>query len=321
MLILRRMGSGTFLLLATALAALNIDPASAQVSGLNYFDWDETERTYILRIPDDYIATGEYPLVVVLHGGGGSADAIEDCTGFTGLAEREGFLVVYPNGTGRFPRRLLTWNSGYIDVWASENDVDDSGFLAALVERLSEIFSIDPDMVFITGISNGAMMAYRAAAEHPDLFAAVGAVAGSIGGSPREGEDAWVIPEPALPLSAVIFHGLLDTHVRYDGGPTGTWVPDQQDRIDMSVAEAVDFFVSLNWCDPVPAIETLGSGTVTRETWSGGDRGTEVVLYTISDAGHSWPGGTRWLSGDPPTSEISATELSWEFFSTHPRRF
>jgi polyhydroxybutyrate depolymerase len=291
---------------------------SQAASGLQYFTHDGLERSYILRVPDSYIATESHALVLVLHGGGGNAVSMEESTGFTELASREGFIVVYPNGTGRFPRRLLTWNSGYIELWASENDVDDSGFLAALTERLSEVYSIDRSMIFVTGMSNGAMMAYRAAAEHPDVFSAVGAVAGAIGGRPHADSPEWVIPEPSSPVSAVIFHGTLDSHVRYDGGETGTWIQGQQGRIDMSVAEAVQFFVDADWCDPVPAIETLGDGTVIRETWSGGDHGTEVVLYTVTDSGHSWPGSSSWLPGDPPTDQISATELIWEFFEAHP---
>jgi polyhydroxybutyrate depolymerase len=308
-------------LLAVLLAAAPGSAPAQASSGLDYFTWDGRERSYVLRVPDGYLSTGECPLVVVLHGGGGSADVIEETTGFTDLAEREGFIVVYPNGTGELPCRLLTWNSGYIDVWASKHDIDDSGFVAALVERLSELYSIDRDRVFVTGISNGAMMAYRVAAEHSDIFAAVGAVAGSIGGRPAADADEWIIPVPDHPLSVVIFHGMQDSHVRYDGGETGSRVRDQRGRIDMSVDEAVGFFVEADWCDPVPEIVTLGDGTVTRETWTGGDDGTEVVLYAISDAGHSWPGGSRWLPGDPPSDQISATELLWEFFEGHPRRF
>jgi polyhydroxybutyrate depolymerase len=309
-----------FTLTVPAVLCLHALCLAQAASGLHYIQYDGLERSYILRVPGSYIATGDYALVLVLHGGGGSAASIEETTGFTDLSRSEDFIVVYPNGTGRFPRRLLTWNSGYIEVWASEKGVDDSGFLTALVERLSELYSIDPDRVFITGISNGAMMAYRAAAEHPDVFAAVGAVAGSIGGRASAESEEWMIPEPSSPVSAVIFHGLLDTHVLYDGGETETWLGAQQGRIDLSVADAVEFFVEADWCDPVPSVETLGEGTVTRETWSGGDGGTEVVLYTVSDGGHSWPGGYTWLPGDPPTDRISATELIWDFFREHPAR-
>ncbi len=292
--------------------------AASAFPGLDYFQYDGIERTYLLHVPDTYVSTGSYALVVVLHGGGGNAAAIEETTRFSEVAEREGFIVVYPNGTGRFPRRLLTWNSGYIDVWASENDIDDSGFITALVDRLTELYSVDPDMIFVTGISNGAMMAYRLATEHSDVFSAVGAVAGSIGGRSDGNKEPWRIPEPASPVSAVIFHGMLDSHILYDGGVSQTWLEAQRGRIDMSVDDAVDFFVQANWCLPVPEVEALGNGSVIRETWTGGDRGSEVVLYTITDAGHSWPGGSRWLQGDPPTSEISATELIWEFFESHP---
>lgn len=292
--------------------------AAGGFADLQYFSHDERERTYLLRVPLSYTSTTSLPLVVVLHGGGGNAIRMEEMTGFSELAERENFIVVYPNGTGRLPRRFLTWNSGYIELYASEHDVDDIGFIVALLDRLQELYSIDPDMIFVTGISNGAMMAYRLAAEHSGMFAAAGAVAGSIGGRTNSNSEPWIIPGPESPVSLIIFHGMLDSHVLYHGGETQTAVHAQQGRIDTSVAEAVEHFVDANWCMPVPSITTSDDGTVVTETWTGGDDGTEVVLYTIMDAGHSWPGGHSWLPGDLPSNEISATELIWDFFQSHP---
>ena len=301
------------------LLALCSCAAAGGFGDLDYFSHDERERTYLLRVPQSYTPTTAVPLVVVLHGGGGNAVAVEEMTGFTDVSEREGFLVVYPNGTGRLPRRFLTWNSGYIELYASENDVDDSGFIVALLDRLQELYSIDPDMIFVAGISNGAMMAYRLATEHSGVFAGVGAVAGSIGGQSEQNKGPWVIPAPESPVSVIIFHGMLDSHVLYQGGETRTSVGTQMGRIDMSVTEAVEHFVEADWCMPVSSITTSDDGMIVTETWTGGDNGTEVVLYTIMNAGHSWPGGHSWLPGDPPTDEISATELIWDFFQSHPR--
>jgi polyhydroxybutyrate depolymerase len=222
-------------------------------------------------------------------------------------SDEEGFLVVYPNGTGRLDEFLLTWNAGTCCGYALEHNIDDVGFIRTLLERLEQQVRIDPSRIYVTGISNGGMMTYRLACDLADTVAAIAPVAAAL-----NEEDC----SPSRPVSVIIFHGTADEHVPYNGG-IGSKARDE--RVDKPVRYAVSFWVNRNRCSPNPVVEEFGS--IRKETYGGGIDGTEVVLYTILGGGHAWPGGEkgyRW--GDEPTKEISATDLMWEFFASHPKR-
>jgi len=120
------------------------------------------ERVYVVRTPRDLAGRGApAPLVLVLHGGGGNASIAEGMTGFSELAEKTGFIVVYPEGSGRFRGRLLTWNAGHCCGHAMEQRVDDVAFISALLDRLGADYPVDPRRIYVTGMSNGGMMAHR----------------------------------------------------------------------------------------------------------------------------------------------------------------
>jgi polyhydroxybutyrate depolymerase len=266
------------------------------------------ERTCLLHLPPIYDGKRSLPLVIVLHGGGGNAESAERMTGFTRKADKEGFIVAYPNGTGRLKNRLLTWNSGNCCGYALDNNVDDGGFIRALMERLEKEVKADGNRIFVTGISNGGMMAYRVACELSDKVAAIAPVAGA------QNVDG----KPTHPVSVIIFHGTNDEHVLYEGGKPKKRA-DPHDRTDKSVAFAVDFWVKHNGCDAKP--RRVEKGNVVTETYSGGKDGTEVTLVTIKGGNHSWPGGERLARFlDDPTREIAATDVMWEFFAKHPKR-
>lgn len=145
-------------------------------------------------------------------------------------------------------------------------------------------------MIYVTGISNGGIMSYRLGAELSDIFAAIAPVAGSIGGQRSEGNPIWVIPEPKYPISVIVFHGKNDTRVLYDGGiPTAN---DTRGAFSyMSVNDSVYFFVKHNQCIAFPERNISESGHIIMDLYKGGLNNTEVVLYTIANGNHSWPGG------------------------------
>lgn len=268
---------------------------------------DGIERRYIRYEPPTLDPTVPAPLVLALHGRGGTGRISEAMFGFNAVADRHGFVVTYLDALGDPP----TWNEGFVGVPGGPNRPDDAGFVRALVERESNVRPLDPRRLFVCGHSSGGMMTYRLASEAGDLFAAAGIVAGSVGYR-GPGGRVQTVPPPVRPVSIIHFHGTADTLVPYDGGwrsegPTGF----------LPVADTVAFWVQANGCQSPPASETVGIAR--RETYSGGGSGTEVTLWTIEGGGHSWPqvsrGGRR---GDPPTG-ISATELIWEFFAGHGR--
>ncbi len=265
-------------------------------------------RTYLLHLPPVYDGKRSLPLVIVLHGGGGNAPGAVRMTGFSEKADKEGFVVVYPNGSGRLKTRLLTWNSGNCCGYAMDKNVDDVGFIRALVDELVKTRSIDPKRVYVTGMSNGGMMTYRLGCELSDRIAAIAPVAGAL-----NVENC----QPADPVSVIIFHGTADEHVLYNGGEPVQKV-DRHFRVDNSVSYAVSFWLKHNGCSETARRSEKGS--IRTEIYSGGKDGAEVVLYTVNGGGHAWPGGQAYLLGSEPTKEISATDLMWDFFARHPKK-
>jgi polyhydroxybutyrate depolymerase len=272
--------------------------------------FQEHTRTYLLHLPSQLPKT-PLPLVIVMHGGGGNAENAIRMTQMNPKSDQEGSIVVYPNGSGRFEDKLLTWNAWNCCGYALQEQIDDVGFIRALIEKLEREYSIDSKRIYATGLSNGGMMAYRLGCELSDKIAAIAPVAGALNTDH---------PKALNPISVIIFHGTADEHVLYEGGrPKKTM--ERSSRIDKPVAYAVNFWVTHNQCSQTPKNETEGS--IIKESYSGGKNGTEVVLYTIQDQGHAWPGGEkgrRFGNVDKPTNVISATDLIWEFFKKHPKK-
>jgi polyhydroxybutyrate depolymerase len=268
----------------------------------------DRERTYLLHLPPAYDGKHSLPLVIVLHGGGGNAPGAVHMTGFSEKADKEGFVAVYPNGSGRLKNRLLTWNAGNCCGYALDNNVDDVGFIRALIDELEKTRAIDPKRIYATGMSNGGMMTYRLACELSDKIAAAAPVAGAL-----NLENC----EPAHPVSMIIFHGTVDEHVLYEGGEPVKRA-DTHRRVDKPVSYAVNFWVKQDGCSATPQREEKGN--IRTEIYRGGKEETEVVLYTVKGGGHTWPGGESYLLGAEPTREISATDLMWDFFVRHPKK-
>lgn len=268
-------------------------------------------RAYAVHLPPAYDGQSLLPMVLVLHGGGANAQNAMRMTGMNEKANREQFIVVYPEGTSRADEYLLTWNAGegYCCGYAEENGIDDVKFVREMLASIQQEYSVDMQRIFATGFSNGGMMAYRLGCEMSDTLAAIGPVSGALGV-----ENC----QPERPLPVIIFHGTADQHVLYEGGTPVDNAPGEGDRVDPPVAHAVQFWVQHNLCSPIPQREE--NGNILRELYMGGREGTEVLLYTVKGGGHAWPGGRKGSpEGDEPTQEISATDLMWEFFISHPR--
>jgi polyhydroxybutyrate depolymerase len=273
---------------------------------------DGLTRTYRIYIPTSYTGTPA-PLVFVLHYGGGNATIIENVTEMTEKAEEKGFIVAYPNGTGKYKDRLLAWNAGFCCRYPLENDIDDVKFIRTLIEHFEKEYAIDASRIYVTGFCNGAALTHRIGAELSPVIAAIAPVAGTIGGKITEDTPLWTIPPPENPVSVIIFHGKKDEYVPYEGAT------DKEKGVYsiLSVEESVSFWVTHNKCSATPEIEK--TNTITIETYTNGEDNTEVVVYTLENGGHAWPGGNKFTGGDEPTTEISATDIIWEFFEDHPK--
>ena len=267
-------------------------------------------RTYLLHIPPSYDGVSRASLVLVFHGyGSGGIQAVEAASNMTQKADQEGFIVVYPQGTGGTP----SWNAGHCCGEALAQNVDDVGFIRALIIELEDNLRVDPKKVYAAGISNGGAMVHRLGAELSDQLAAIAVVSGVLGGKATADSPLFIPPKPTHAVSVIIFHGTADQLVPYEGGHG---VAAGGDRIDLSVSDAVYFWVAADNCSIFAQIETSLGGQVIKEVHSGGDNGTEVVLYTIVNGGHAWPGVT---TADEPSRRVPATDLIWEFFAAHPK--
>lgn len=281
--------------------------------------YDGRNRLFLMYVPPQYDDITPLPLVFVLHGGGGNPYMYDEMTEFGQKARDEGFILVYPAGTGRLPRQLLTWNSGYCCGYALEQDVDDVGFFRALVASLTSEYVIDSARIYVAGHSNGGMMAYRLGAEMSDVFAAVGVMAGTIGGYPTpDSDNLYIIPQPENPVSIIHIHGLEDENVRYEGGENADNTFSK--RNDLSVADAISFWVNANRCAISPISESWDDGMVLVDTYACDETNTAIKLISIVDGGHSWAGGlVNRRRADLPSNRVSATDEMWSFFESHPK--
>lgn len=271
-------------------------------------------RTFKLHVPKKYCDCESAALVLMFHGGAGSAEQAAADYGWNEKSDAVGFVVAYPDGTGL----LRTWNAMHCCGAALRADVDDVNFVATLISHLQRTLNIDRRRIYATGMSNGAMLVHRLAAERSDLFAAIAPVAGSVGGrATADSEEVWP-PTPSEAVPAIIFHGQEDQHVLYDGGQTLVGTPPG--RVDISAMESAYFWVEANGCEPDPVSTVSTSGNVVRDTWCPAVIGGDVILYSIVDQGHAWPGSKKRRPGaDSPSQEIDATALIWDFFEAHPK--
>jgi len=275
-------------------------------------------RTYLVHVPPNYSPKKPLPLVVVIHGAFDTAAGMEKYSTFSDLADRESFIVMYPNGMGIFGL-FQHWNAGHCCGKAANDDVDDVGFIAAAITDVRVRLQIDPNRIYMVGFSNGGMLAYRFAAERGDILAAVAPLAASIGGRPSEDAPQWRIPDPVKPLSVITIHGMADDDIVYEGGVSlhrgGT-------RTFWSVNESIDFWVRHNGCHPNAAATELNHGHVRIHTWGACSNDTEVVLYLMENWGHVWPGRyfTAELEEEDPLKDFDAAEVIWNFFKSHTRK-
>lgn len=273
---------------------------------------DGVDRSYLVHVPPQYGPTTAMPVVLAFHGGGANAENMVVFSGLNEKADQAGFIVVYPEGSGRL-QRMLTFNAGNCCGHAAARSIDDVAFTRLVLDDLERIATIDRRRVFATGMSNGAMMCYRLASELSDRIAAIAPVAGPMGT-----KDC----RPGRAVSVMHFHGDADEFAPFRGGrgrgPSGTDF--------YSVQHSIDTWVAANGCKPTPQTTPLpdraDDGTTVKEIrYDSGRDGAEVVLVAIEGGGHTWPGREPRLRAlGTSTQDISANDMMWEFFQQHPMK-
>lgn len=275
-------------------------------------------RSYLVHLPDGYHPGKPHPLVVVIHGAFDTAKGMEKFSGFSALSDREGFVVLYPNGVG-IMGYLQHWNAGHCCGKAAKDNWDDVGFVAEAIADARSRLNIDRNRIYMVGFSNGGMLVYRFAAEKGHLLAAAAPMAATIGGKPSENEPEWRIPKPEQPLSLIIFHGLADDDIPFEDGASKH---RKGSRTYWSVSRSVEFWRSRNRCRTQLPDKVLNDGSVRVTTWVDCKVDTEVKLILIKNWGHVWPGKffTATLVKDDPLKNFDAAEIIWNFFKAHPRK-
>jgi len=268
-------------------------------------------RTYRVHVPSGYDGKKAVPLVLGFHGGGGNAQGAERNLGFNPLADKHGFIAVYPQGIDSH------WNDGRVATrFEKVAKVDDVGFIRALIGQLQKEFKIDARRIYSAGLSNGGFISHRLGWELSDLLAAIGPAAGTL--STRfEKEFA-----PKYPVHVIDIHGTKDGMVPYEGG-----MVSGQGGLCFGAQKMVAMWALANGCATPPKSETLpkiskDKTVVRRDTYAAGAKGAEVVFYTVEGLGHVWP--HRSAAGEDAkagsgTQEFDAAELVWDFFSKHPK--
>jgi polyhydroxybutyrate depolymerase len=272
----------------------------------------DLNRNYLVHVPAKYNSKTPIPVVLSFHGGGANAEGMVKFCGLNDKAEEAGFLVVYPSGTGRL--NLLTFNGGNCCGYAMNNNVDDVGFVRAILDDLAKVANIDAKRVFATGMSNGGIMSYRLASELSDRIAAIAPVGGPMG---------METCSPTRPVPVIHFHGTDDEYAPFKGGKGSRSIGVTH---FYSVEHSIQVWVKANGCPEKPVVTQLPDKaddgmTVIKKTYGPGQDGAEVVLIEIEGGGHTWPGQepkVKFLGKS--TKDISANDLMWEFFQRHPMR-
>lgn len=288
-------------------------PACAQEYGIvrGQLVHDGLIRTYRLFIPSQDTGENALPLVVMLHGGGGTSRQIMRYTSMNRLAEREGFFVVYPDGIRN------RWNDGRVFDGA-DLTVDDVGFIKAIVETLIAKHHIDATRIYSAGISNGGHMSLRLACDLSDIFAAVAAVTANM---PQDIIDRC----NPNPIGVLIMNGTNDPILPYQGGEVR--VLNQSRGVVLSTEDSVNFWLSVNGCASNRISSTFDvdhsdKTAVIMTLYDSCQTDYPVALYRIEGGGHSWPGAPQYLTEDsvgPTSRDINASEVIWAFFSSLSR--
>lgn len=273
-------------------------PPSAQI------DFGGLQRTYYLHVPPGP-PTG---LVVNLHAAGQTGQQQATLTHYDAVADAHGLLVVYPDGID------FSWADGRGASVPDHTGVDDVGFIAALVDRLTAEYGVPPGRVFATGLSAGGFMANRLACDRADMFAAIAPVGATLG--------EQVACDPSQPVSVLTSQGTVDPIVPFQGGPmVGRGGPSTI----LAAYAVVDRWRELDGCAPDPVIAPLpgvGDGTTAERVSYQCAAGTEVVFLRVDGGGHTWPGAPEILPANqvgPATRAFDASEVSAQFFDAHGR--
>jgi polyhydroxybutyrate depolymerase len=278
------------------------------------------DRHYSVHVPPGYDGKRPMPVVVMLHGGGGTSPGAAKETLWDVKADQAGFLAVFPDATppdttkpGKFRGNPQTWNDGSGRFDAGQKGVDDIGFLNAMLDDLEHRFAVDRRRIFVTGFSNGASMTFRVGVELSHRVAAIAPVAGACW------SDA---PKLKGPVSLCYITGDADPLNPLEGGEPkfASSAKAIGGRKKPPVRDSIGKWTTALACPAKPAKE-VDQGGVKTVTYGPGRDGAEVVFVTVEGLGHNWAGGKNLLPEfmvGKRSDKLKTTDFVWDFFKNHP---
>ena len=287
------------------------DPVPGPGDFTRVLAFDGRTRSYLLHVSPAAASNSSPPLVLAFHGVPGGPEAIRSITGFDALADREGLVVAYPQAVDDWWTGCENCNSRAFFL-----NIDDVGFVRALIRQLKADAGIDPRRVYAAGFSNGALFVQRLACDAADRIAAFA----SVGATALE-PDAVPPCAPGARVPIVFIHGSLDPSFPPDGRTFGE---SPAEISTLSIGATLAAWVERNGCQPVtpertilPDVEADGT-TAARESWSGCGRG-DLTFYEITGGGHTWPGSTVDFNDflGPDSHDVAASEVIVDFFLSH----
>jgi polyhydroxybutyrate depolymerase len=268
---------------------------------------------YSVQIPPQYNPQKPIPLVLILHGFGGTGDFYLDHAGWKDKANSAGFIAVAPNGLPAqplLPRKTRVWNTGELDPGSYRSKIDDVQFFVTLLDTLESNFNIDRQRIYITGHSNGGSMAFLLGARLSERLAAIAPVA-----SPLFVKN----PQLTRPVSTLYIIGKSDPIVPFSGGETR--LPWGQIRKTFPVMEYLEIWAKANGCSSNPR-SLPSQPSVEVISYNPCRNNRKFLAYFIQGQGHAWPGSPSVLSNTitgPDTNNLNATDVIWDFFKQQTR--
>lgn len=244
-------------------------------------------RVARVHVPASYDPSKRTPLVLDIHGRTQNASGEMSLTHSIPKSDAAGFIAIYPESA----TSPTSWNSGTCCEPATTNNLDDTGFFRKLLDEAEAKLCIDTSRVYMMGMSNGGYQSHRMGCELADRVAAIGPVAGLL---------LFQGCSPTKPMPVMMVNGTSDSLSQYQ-----------------YVASGVNFWKNKNQCTTMTT--TYQNGDATCVTHGGCTGGADVVLCTIQDGGHQWPGGEEIPFLGKKSNDLIATDALWDFFVAHPR--
>ena len=281
-----------------------------------YLEHDGYQRQYEIFVPSDYSSSNKYPLVLIFHGGGGTAKGLVRGTRgrFNQLAEKNKFIAIYPNGYKK------SWNDGARDTLAPARklNIDDVGFIDKLITKLENQINIDSHKIYACGISNGGFMVQRLAYELSEKIKGIGVVAANL--SVVQSQKKF----PENQVSVIFINGTQDPLVPYEGGEV-TVFKQKRGKV-LSVDKSIKTWKEINNCTKkvseihFPDINLSDDCTAVKAEWQNPENpNIKVTAIKVNGGGHTWPGTKQYLPKrwvGKLNRDFNGCDEIWKFFQS-----